>query len=262
MVDKCDSRLVTADEVVEAMRALADEAQARQLMRFFKTGPGDYGEGDRFLGIKVPDTRRVSARCHTLPLDALDTLLGSEWHEVRLAALLTLVAQFEAQCTARRRDSADAIARRDTIADFYLSHARRANNWDLVDLSVYKILGRWLMLPSTHDDAAKLATIDRLAASDNLWEQRMSIVCTMEPLRQGDASFTLRYAEWHLHHSHDLMHKAVGWLLREMGKRVGLDVLRDFLSRHAAAMPRTALRYAIERLSPTERHHWMTVVPD
>lgn len=240
------------------MQSLGDEAQALQLMRFFKTGKGDYGEGDQFLGIKVPDTRRVVACCKTLPLSEIEELLTSQWHEVRLCGLLVLVAQFEALCTKRLMTSATAIARRDAIVQFYLSHATSVNNWDLVDLTVYKILGEWLVLPSSCSDENKLTTIDHLAMSDNLWQQRMSMVCTLGPLKHGDGRFTLRYAERHLHHSHDLMHKAVGWMLREMGKRVGVNELRDFLSRHAQEMPRTALRYAIERLSEEEREKWMT----
>ena len=113
------------------------------------------------------------------------------------------------------------------------------------------------MTPSSKDDKQKLKIIDLLAASDDLWEQRMSVVCTMEPLKQGNPSYTLRYCEWHLHHNHDLMHKAVGWLLREMGKRVSMDLLRSFLEQHAHDMPRTALRYAIEKMPEQERKQWM-----
>lgn len=239
------------------MQSLGDEKQAQHLMRFFKTGKGDYGEGDRFLGIKVPDTRRVVAQCKHLPLSEVEQLLTSSWHEERLCGLLVLVAQFEALSTKRLIADSKAMSGRDEIVDFYLSHARCANNWDLVDLSVYKILGEWLMLPSRLADEEKLSVIDKLAASDNLWEQRMSMVCTMGPLRHGEPKFTLRYAECHLHHPHDLMHKAVGWMLREMGKRVSMDVLCDFLQHYAHEMPRTALRYAIELMSAEERKQWM-----
>ncbi|MBR5638224.1 MAG: DNA alkylation repair protein [Muribaculaceae bacterium] len=239
------------------MESLADEQQAQHLMRFFKTDKGDYGEGDRFLGIRVPVTRRVVSQCKTLPLVEVDKLLASPWHEVRLCGLLVLVAQMEANSAKRLIASSQAIALRDNIVEFYLAHARSANNWDLVDLSVYKILGEWLVMPSNYNDKAKLAVIDRLAASVNLWEQRMSMVCTLGPLKHGDPSFTLRYAERHLHHPHDLMHKAVGWMLREMGKRVNLDVLREFLVAHVHEMPRTALRYAIELMDADERKLWM-----
>ncbi len=256
---KNGNNFVEAGEAIAAMEAAGDAAQARQLARFFKTAPGQYGAGDRFLGLKVPATRAFAKRCGSLPLSQLETLLASPWHEVRLCALLSVVSRFE-KLSSRlpANEDAGAVAARDSLVEFYLAHARRANNWDLVDLTAYKMLGHWLLLPSRYDAAAKLAVMDRLAASDNLWEQRMSIVATMEPLRHGDASFTLRYALWHLHHPHDLMHKAVGWLLREMGKRVGPEPLRAFLTEHAATMPRTALRYAIERLDPDERRHWLT----
>ncbi len=250
-------KLNTACEVIACLESLGDEGQARHLMRFFKTGKGDYGEGDRFLGIKVPDTRRVVTRCKDLPPDEVEVLLSSPWHEVRLCGLLVLVAQFEALGKRRLPDDAEAIRGRDEIVEFYLSHAQRANNWDLVDLSVYKVLGEWLMLPSRYNYVEKLSTLDRLAGSSNLWEQRMSMVCTLGPLRHGEPHFTLRYAEWHLHHLHDQIHKAVGWMLREMGKRVGLDVLRQFLEAHAHEMPRTMLRYAIEKLPEQERKQWM-----
>ena len=248
----------TASEVVDFMIAIADEQQAQHLMRFFKTAPGDYGHGDMFLGIKVPVTRSVMARCKSLSISDVGQLLASQWHEVRLCGLLVLVAQFQALTTKRYLNDATAIAQRDALVDFYISHASSANNWDLVDLSVYKILGEWLLLPSQLSPDEKLSIVDRLAGSDNLWEQRMSIVCTMAPLKHGDPSFTLRYALWHLHHTHDLMHKAVGWLLREMGKRVDMNLLRDFLHDHAHHMPRTMLRYAIERMPEDERKLWMT----
>ena len=247
----------TASQVTAYMQALANEQQAKHLMRFFKTEKGDYGFGDEFLGIKVPVTREVAARAKSLPLTEVNVLLDSQWHEVRLCGLLVLVGQFEKLCSKRLLHDSDAIECRDTIVQFYLDHAHSANNWDLVDLSVYKILGHWLFVPSHFSDEEKITIIDKLASSNDLWQQRMSVVCTMWPLMVGDASFTLRYAEKHLNHTHDLMHKAVGWLLREMGKRVSMDLLRDFLSHHAAEMPRTALRYAIEHMSDDERRQWM-----
>ncbi len=249
----------TADQVVACLESLGDEKQAKHLMRFFKTAPGEYGYGDKFLGIKVPVTRSVVVRCKSLPLSEVSKLLDSSWHEVRLCGLLVLVAQFERMAKLAKKKDDTAIACCDEIVDFYLEHARCANNWDLVDLSVYKILGKWLLLPSKYSESEKLGILDRLAASDNLWEQRMSIVCTMEPLRHGDVSYTWHYAEWHVLHDHDLMHKAVGWLLREMGKRVSMDELRKFLDIHAHHMPRTTLRYAIEHMSDEERKQWMQI---
>lgn len=250
--------LMSASQVQSFMRSIANDEQAVALKRFFKTAPGEYGYGDQFLGIKVPETRKVVARSRNLKLQEVGKLLESPWHEERLCGLLILVSQFGSFCSQKHINDKNDITKRDAILDFYLEHAQCANNWDLVDLSVYKIVGRWLLLPSRYDDLGKLAIVDSLATSENLWKQRMSVVCTMEPLRQGNASYTIRYAEWHMHHTHDLMHKAVGWLLREMGKRAGMDCLRDFLKIHAAEMPRTMLRYAIERMSGDEKKQWMS----
>lgn len=247
----------TAQKVIDAMMSIAEVAKVPHLMRFFKTAPGEYGHGDQFLGIMVPETRKIAAQYKQLPLSEVQTLLASPWHEVRLCGLLVLVNQFDSLSKRRLVNDEQATARRDEILEFYLRNAQCANNWDLVDLSAYKIIGRWLMLPSHYSGEQKLETLDRLAGSDNLWEQRMSVVCTMEPLKHGDASFTLRYAQWHLHHQHDLMHKAVGWLLREMGKRVSMDLLRQFLAKHSNEMPRTMLRYSIEQMPVEERKRWM-----
>ena len=149
---------------------------------------------------------------------------------------------------------------RDEILTLYLQYAEQANNWDLVDLSVHKILGHWLLLPSNLGDKDyKIKLLDDLAQSPCLWKQRMSMVCSWKTSQMGDPSWCLRYAEIHLHHPHDLMHKAVGWMLREMGKRVSMDLLRDFLRQHAHEMPRTMLRYAIEKMSDEERQYWMTI---
>jgi hypothetical protein len=163
------NHLITAAQVSDQLESLADEGQARHLMRFFTTAPGEYGHGDQFLGIKVPVTRTVAKRAESLPLAEVEQLMQSPWHEVRLCGLLVLVAQFEAKCTRRLLNDTEAIQRRDEILQFYLRHAHCANNWDLVDLSVYKILGRWLMVPSALSDEAKLQIIDKLADSDNLW---------------------------------------------------------------------------------------------
>ncbi len=298
---------MTAKEIIAYMESLQNEEQRRVLMGFFKTGPGEYGEGDEFLGLKVPQTREVvKAAWKDFPLDEVPELLMSKWHEVRLCGLLILVAKFERltkraaartplECTERtgtertplectetiktplkctetiktplectetiktpRECAEEAIRGRDEILTMYLQYAERANNWDLVDLSVHKILGHWLLLPTNLGDRDyKIKVLDELAQSDNLWKQRMSIVCSWKTSQMGDPSWCLRYAETHLHHPHDLMHKAVGWMLREMGKRVSMDLLREFLRQHAHEMPRTMLRYAIEKMSEQERQYWM-----
>lgn len=248
--------MMTAKEFIRYMESLRNEEQRQVLMRFFKTGPGEYGEGDEFLGLKVPQTREVvKLTAGDTPLDEVPELLMSRWHEVRLCGLLIMVARFEKLAKKRLADDEPAISGRDEIVKMYLQHAERANNWDLVDLSAPKILGHWLLLPTHLGD--KREVMDALAASDCLWRQRMGMVSTWKTTQQGDPSWCLRYAEVHLHHQHDLMHKAVGWMLREVGKRCSMDLLRQFLERYAHEMPRTALRYAIEQMSPQERRHWL-----
>ena len=263
----------SAQEIITYMESLHDDQQRKILMGFFKTGPGQYGEGDEFLGLKVPQTREVvKSVAQDFPLPEIPKLLQNRWHEVRLCGFLILVAKFEKLATKRLENNPDAIRRRDEIVQMYLQHAEQANNWDLVDLSVHKIIGHWLLLPtnlSPHPDLPpkeegdrlhkdyKIKVLDELAASPCLWKQRMSIVCSWKTSQQGDPSWCLRYAEMHLHHPHDLMHKAVGWMLREMGKRVSMDLLREFLRQHAHEMPRTMLRYAIEKMPEKERKEWL-----
>ena len=248
-----------AKEIIRYMESLRDDEQRAILMRFFKTGPGEYGYGDEFLGLRVPQTREVvKGAWRELPLSEVPELLTSRWHEVRLCGLLILVAKFERLATRRLENDAEAIVRRDEILTMYLQYAEQANNWDLVDLSVHKILGHWLLLPTNLGDRDfKLKTLDSLASSPCLWRQRMSMVCSWKTSQAGDPSWCLRYAEIHLRHHHDLMHKAVGWMLREMGKRVSMELLRDFLRQHVHEMPRTTLRYAIEQMPEEERHYWM-----
>ena len=279
------TRNPNAQQIIEYMESLQDDEQRKILMGFFKTAPGEYGFGDEFLGLKVPQTRevvkavvkrvesdacigssereqarpKVKAAGPDFPLSEVPTLLMSKWHEVRLCGFLILVAKFEKLATKRLENNPEAIKQRDEILTMYLQYAEQANNWDLVDLSVHKILGHWLLLPSNLGDRDyKIKVLDELAASPCLWKQRMSIVCSWKTSQQGDPSWCLRYAEIHLHHPHDLMHKAVGWMLREMGKRVSMDLLRDFLRQHAHEMPRTMLRYAIEKMPEKERKEWMS----
>lgn len=250
-----------AKEIIAYMESLYNEEQRRVLMGFFKTGPGEYGEGDEFLGLKVPQTREVvKSVAKDFPLEEIPELLMSKWHEVRLCGLLIMVDQFERLATKRFLNDEAAILKRDEIVKLYLQYAEQANNWDLVDLSAPKILGHWILLPTHIGDGTegyKRQLLDELAHSNNLWRQRMSMVCTWKTSQQGDPSWCLRYAEVHLHHPHDLMQKAVGWMLREIGKRVSMELLRDFLRQHAHEMSRTTLRYAIEKMSEDERHEWM-----
>ena len=254
-------KILSAKGVIAYMETLRNDEQRRILMGFFKTGPGEYGEGDEFLGLKVPQTREVvKAVAKDFPLSQVPELLMNRWHEVRLCGLLILVSKFEKLATKRLENNVEAIKERDEILSMYLQYAEQANNWDLVDLSVPKILGHWLLLPSNLGDRDyKTKVLDVLAQSSCLWKQRMSMVCSWKTSQQGDPSWCLRYAEIHLHHPHDLMHKAVGWMLREMGKRCSMEMLRDFLRQHAHEMPRTMLRYAIEKMPEHERQEWMSV---
>ena len=249
---------LSAKEIISQMESLQNETQRIILMSFFKTAPGQYGFGDEFLGLKVPQTRSiVRSVAIDLSLDEVPELLLSRWHEVRLCGLLVLVERFKKLSTKRMENNENAIQGRDAIVDMYLRYAKLANNWDLVDLSAPEILGHWLLLPTRLGDKTKV--IDQLAGSSCLWEQRMSMVCTWKTTQQGDPSWCLRYAEKHLLHPHDLMHKAVGWMLREMGKRISMDLLREFLRQHVHEMPRTTLRYAIEKMDEKERKEWMNM---
>ena len=247
----------TVQNIIAYLESLRNEEQRLQLMRFFKTGKGDYGEGDEFLGLKVPQTREVVRHAWDLPLEEIPALLVNRYHEVRLCGFLLLVHRFEKLCTKKLVNDEIAIEKRDEIVSLYLRYADYANNWDLVDLSAPKIIGRWLMLPTHLGNQQDI--IDSLAKSGHLWRERISMVCTWMTSRMGEPSWCLRYAEMHLRHWHDLMHKAVGWMLRELGTQTSMDLLRDFLEQHIHEMSRTTLRYAIEKMSDQERKYWMTL---
>ncbi len=225
------------------IKSCENKPQAAISQRFFKTGPGQYGAGDRFLGLKMPLQRLLARKYADLSLSDIERLLESQIHEFRMIGLLILVDRYER--TASR-------AEKKKIVDFYLSHTARINNWDLVDLSVYKILGDFLVA-----EKQALKILEKLAGSKNLWEKRMAMISTYAFLKKGEAEKTLHIAEKLLQDEHDLMHKAVGWMLREAGKRVDKKVLTDFLDQHYRRMPRTALRYSIEKLSPREREHYL-----
>ncbi|WP_055074337.1 DNA alkylation repair protein [Pseudanabaena sp. 'Roaring Creek'] len=220
--------------------ALANPAKAIALARFFKTGKGEYGEGDRFLGITVPEQRKIAKRYTHLSLEDLEELLQTDIHEYRLTALLILNYQFP---------KADATGRTE-IFNFYLNHTQWINNWDLVDVSCRQILGVHLL----HQDHMIL---HKLARSPNLWEQRIAIVSTLEFIKHEQFTDTLEIAIILLHHSHDLIHKAVGWMLREVGKQER-QVLVDFLDTHYQQMPRTMLRYAIEHFDESKRKAYLS----
>ena len=226
------------------MLSRADASQAAGLSRFFKTGPGEYGEGDKFLGIKVPVTRAAVRSCwRQTGFADLETCLGSEYHEVRLVALLTLVEIFS-------HAKKDAVLQRRCV-DFYLGRTDRINNWDLVDLSCYPLLGEWLL------DKDRGLLYDLARNGKTIWEQRIGIVSTMTFVRHGQLDDTFTIADILLRHPHDLIQKATGWLLREAGKR-DLDRLCAFLDERHSVMPRTMLRYAIEKFPEDLRRHYLT----
>lgn len=221
-----------------------DPSQVEGLSRFFKTGPGEYGEGDLFLGIKVPVTRSVVKDCWKgTSFEDLEECLASGYHEVRLAGLLTLVEIFS-------HSRKDPLVQERCIG-FYLAHTERINNWDLVDLSCYQLLGSWLM------DKDRSLLYDLARNGKSVWEQRIGIVSTMAFIRKGQLDDTFAIADLLLDHPHDLIHKATGWLLREAGKRDG-SALREFLATRYINMPRTMLRYAIEKFPEDERRMYLT----
>lgn len=250
--------VVTAADVIGCLEDMRNDDYAQYVKRFFKTGEGGYGEGDLFLGLKVPQVRTVVKESRLrVSLAEIAKLLDSEWHEVRLSGFLLLVEEMTAALPKRNDDSPEKSARRKEIVDFYLGHAHRANNWDLVDLSAPYILGRWLLTPEADGGLPSSEILDTLASDRNLWRQRIAIVSTAMLIRNGRYDDTLRISGKLLKHPHDLIHKAVGWMLREVGKK-DTDTLRDFLEEHHVLMSRTTLRYAIERLSPSERSYWLT----
>ena len=236
--------------LLDGFLALRNDEQAAHLRRFFKTGPGQYGEGDCFLGIKVPVTRSlIKPHRGRVTLADCDALLASGWHEVRLAALLLL-----ADRAIRLGKKGEKEELRELV-DLYDRRLERANNWDLVDLSVRDIMGAyWRCLDVGGKDRRRL--LKRWAGSGNLWRERAAMVSVWPLMRAGSLDETFWLAEHFINHPHDLMHKAMGWMLREAGD-FDLAGLRDFLSRFHRTLPRTALRYAIEHMDAAEREKWM-----
>ena len=232
---------MTAEFILQELLSVANPEKAKFLQGFFKTGKGQYAEGDVLLGIVVPITRNIVKVNKALPLSEIQILLDSEYHEARLAGLLFLVQQFK---KAKREEE------RKEIFDFYLKNARKANNWDLVDVTCRDVIGTYLL------DKEDKSVLYKLAESDNLWEQRIAIVSTWMFIKYKQYDDTLALSEKLMNHKHDLMHKAVGWMLREVGKK-DKETLTDFLEIHYKNMPRTALRYAIEHFSPEEKAYFM-----
>lgn len=238
------------DEVVRALAAEADPEYEAHQRRYFRTGPGEYGEGDVFIGVRVPVARRIARRFADLPLPDLDALLGSDVHEHRLVALLILTGRFERAGRARTSDPGE----RRLIAEFYLAAVRRGrvDNWDLVDTSADKILGGWL-----YDRPRDV--VFELAADGDLWCRRVALLTTLGFIRRGDASTTIALAPSLLGDRRDLIQKALGWMLREVGKRVDRALLTDFLDEYADRMGATARSYATEHLDPDDRARYRTM---
>ncbi len=232
----------SVDDIKQALEILSIPEKAEFFPKFFKTGKGEYGEGDVFIGVTVPEQRSVAKEFYNkISLGELGELLSSKIHEHRLTALLILVHQFE--------KTKEKIKQKEII-DFYLKHIKHINNWDLVDTSCYKILGRYCF----ENQDSKI--LEKLSDSKNMWEMRMAIVGTMHHIKKGQFELTKNFALKNLKHPHDLMHKANGWLLREMGKMNEKELL-DFLNLHYKEMPRTCLRYAIEKFDEELRQDYL-----
>lgn len=234
---------VTAADVIAELQAYASEEDARALRRFFKTGPGEYGEGDQFIGVRVPVTRKICKKYAGLPLTEVEILLASPFHEHRLAATIIVSGQYK---------KADEALRQQLFA-LYLRALddNQINNWDIVDTSCEHVVG-------AHARDHDAAILHRLAQDDRLWHNRTAMISCFAWLRRGELGATMDIVDRLWREPHDLLQKAVGWMLRETGKRVDVAVLLDFLDRHAHEMPRTELRYAIEHLPSEQRKHWLT----
>ncbi|WP_067567083.1 DNA alkylation repair protein [Nocardia acidivorans] len=241
---------LTAAAVRAELAKVADAGDAVHLQRFFKTGPGEYGEGDVFLGVRVPKTRAVVKSFAGMPLAEIDLLLDSAVHEHRLAGLVIL----NAEMARAGRERGANVAAQQRIVELYLAAVRRGrvNNWDLVDASAEFILGPWL-LERPRDPLFELAD------ADSLWERRVALLTTFAFIKAGDTTTTLELCERFLADRRDLIQKAVGWMLREIGKRVDPAILTGFLDSHAPAMGRTALSYATEHLTSERRAHYRSL---
>jgi len=231
----------TANHIKSALQQVANPDKAAFYPKFFKTGPGEYAEGDKFLGITVPHQRAIAKRSLDTPQSELQILLGSPIHEHRLTALIILTYQFPKTNTSNQK----------SIYHFYLSNTHNINNWDLVDVSCHKIVGSYAL-----EHPAAIETIRRLSHSSDLWERRISMVSTAAFIADNQLDLPIEIAHTLVDDSHHLIHKAVGWMLRELGKKDN-HTLFTFLDQHAATMPRTALRYALEKQDQPTKIHYM-----
>lgn len=228
-------------DLIKELNLLANPEKAKNLSRFFKTGKGEYGEGDQFIGITVPFLHKIANKYTDLSLSDIEKLIQSPIHEYRLTSLMILVNQFK---------KVDNPLQAKRIFDFYLSHTDRINNWDLVDLSAGYIVGGYLI-------DKPISILIKLAKSKNIWERRIAIIATFKFIYEKRYKETFTIAKLLLNDTHDLIHKAVGWMLREVGKRCGEKIEEEFLIKHYKKMPRTMLRYAIERFSKEKRQTYL-----
>lgn len=255
----------TLNALLADLHSHINPSKAAFLPKFFKTGPGQYGEGDKFLGIVVPDSRKIVKLYRGVSRGVVNSLLDSPWHEERLCGVLFLVDDYEQaekrirkQYKLEKRKVDDALvqkevrAAREEIAAYYLSKSKRINNWDLVDLSAWKIIGREMLLREPEDRTL----LYKLSQSNLLWDQRIAIVCTFALIRDGQLEDTMKLSRIYINHPHDLMHKACGWMMREVAKR-DQELVEVFLEEFKEVMPRTMLRYAIEKFSQEQRDYFM-----
>jgi 3-methyladenine DNA glycosylase AlkD len=228
--------MITAKKILENLKAHADPAEAKKSSRYFKAGPGGYAMGDQFLGLALTDVRHAAKKYRESSWDELDRLIQSKYHEARATALSILTEKYKSEP--------------EGAFKFYIAHTAWINNWDLVDMSAGKIVGAFCY--ETND----VGPIRKLAASGHLWSERIAIISTMPLIKRGEFKLTLELAVKFLKHKHDLIHKAVGWMLREIGKR-NEKKLTAFLDQYAGKLPRTALRYSLEKLTPEQRKQYM-----
>lgn len=239
------SKIMSAHKVVKQLKTLTDPAKALSSKRFFKPG---YSKGDLFLGVTVPDCRKVSKELLDLPLVEVQSLLGSKWHEIRLTGLVILTEQFQKAGAKEQKQ----------IFDFYMTHTEAVNNWDLVDVSAHKIVGEYLFQKYSNSNIDVNVQIKMpkelvmLSKSKNMWERRIAMVATFPFIKNDELDYTYWLAEKYLSEKHDLMHKVTGWLLREVGKK-DRSRLEEFIKKYYNKFPRTALRYAIEKFSENKR---------
>ena len=239
---------MTAKQVLATLRGVGHEDKAAFLPGLFQAVPGGYGEGDRFLGCVVPDQRKVARQFRDLPRGELEKLFASPWHECRLTGVLILVGQYE-RAAKPKNPHRDFECRE--IVEFYLANLDAVNNWDIVDTTSPKILGAWLV-----ENFDERSLLERLAASEVLWERRVAVLATSTLIKNDEFEEIIELAERLMDDGHDLMNKAIGWMLRGMGKR-DQSRLENFLKKHAKTMPRTMLRYSIEKLPRENRSKWM-----